>query len=215
MRLILLALLTVMMVGAARASSVDTALVLAIDTSASIDNDEWSLQVEGTAAALESDELATILQRSQGVIAVTVVLWSGEADTAISWTHIQSSTDLRVLAQRVRTMKRERSDWTAIGTAIEHSVALIQACPWTAIRRVIDVSGDGINNHGPPPLAARAMAAAADIQINGLPILTEDATLETYYRDNVIGGPGAFIVPAMNSADFGRAMLRKLTMEIM
>jgi hypothetical protein len=79
---------------------------------------------------------------------------------------------------------------------------------------VIDISGDGANNDGRPVTEARDAAVAAGVTINGLPIIEVEPNLEQYYRDNVIGGPDAFVVVAGESAAFGSAILRKLLVEV-
>jgi hypothetical protein len=103
---------------------------------------------------------------------------------------------------------------TSISGALDHSRALMRASPFTAPRRVIDVSGDGRNNRGRMLEQARAQALAEGFVINGLPILSSETGLDRYYEDAVIGGPGAFIVVANGFEDFGRAILRKLLRDL-
>ena len=103
---------------------------------------------------------------------------------------------------------------TSLSGAIDFSARLLRTSGHSARRRIIDVSGDGSNNHGRPATVARDEAVAAAITINGLPILAEEPALDTYYRENVIGGPGAFLVVAEDFESFSDAILRKLTIEI-
>ena len=103
---------------------------------------------------------------------------------------------------------------TSISGAIDYARLLLMRTPVTPARRVIDVSGDGSNNSGRPVTAARDEAVRAGIGINGLPILSIEPDLDDYYRDYVIGGPGAFMVPAASFETFGEAILKKLITEI-
>jgi hypothetical protein len=103
---------------------------------------------------------------------------------------------------------------TSISGAIDHAATLFSLSPFRASRHVIDVSGDGSNNRGRPVTLARDAAIAAGIGINGLPILALEPDLDRYYYDNVIGGPGAFVVAARNYETFADAILKKLIMEI-
>jgi hypothetical protein len=104
--------------------------------------------------------------------------------------------------------------WTSISGAIDFAVRLLRESGNRASRWVIDVSGDGSNNDGRPVTAARDEAAALGITINGLPILGVEPALDAYYRENVIGGPGAFLVPVRDDQSFSRAVLKKLVTEV-
>ena len=109
---------------------------------------------------------------------------------------------------------RSLPDWTSVSGAIDYAAGLLRAMRYGAARRVIDVSGDGSNNDGRAAAAARDDAVAAHITINGLPMLGAEATLDAYYRDNVIGGKGAFLVVARDERSFREAVLRKLLAEV-
>jgi hypothetical protein len=93
-------------------------------------------------------------------------------------------------------------------------VIVLAASPYRGTRRIIDISGDGSNNRGRQPEQARDEAVKMGIRINGLPILTLEPDLDQYYRQSVIGGPGAFVIPARNYDQFADAILRKLIAEI-
>jgi len=103
---------------------------------------------------------------------------------------------------------------TAVGAAIDLGMEMLGRNPFTALRRTIDVSGDGVNNRGRPAEIARDEAVAQRVTINGLAIVEFGQDVETYYRDRVIGGPGAFVIRADGFADFARAVRRKLILEI-
>jgi hypothetical protein len=103
---------------------------------------------------------------------------------------------------------------TSISGAIDYGRLLLLQSGVAPTRRVIDVSGDGSNNSGRPVTFARDEAARDGIGVNGLPILSIEPGLDHYYRDYVIGGPGAFMVPADSYDTFADAILKKLITEI-
>jgi hypothetical protein len=117
-------------------------------------------------------------------------------------------------------------DRTSLGAAIDFSMQQLARAPFSTQRRVIDISGDGTNTHGREPRYARDAAVEQGVTINGLVILSETPLpwnpahthppggLENYYRENVMGGPGAFVLVAENFATFGQAILNKLIKEI-
>jgi hypothetical protein len=102
----------------------------------------------------------------------------------------------------------------SISGAIDYALRLFPESLFAGERRVIDVSGDGANNNGRPAGAARDAAVAAGIVINGLPILALEPDLDLYYRNNVVGGAGAFVVAVDSFEHFGDAILNKLITEI-
>lgn len=213
------ALLFIGIVAAAPAAepAVDVAVVLAIDASGSVDDRRFALQIDGYARALRSPEfLQAVRNRPLGKIAVTAVEWSGahRQRQVAGWTLIEDEKGARALADALAAWTRIQPDWTSISGAIDYSARLLLESGYTARRRVIDVSSDGANNDGRPAAAARDAAVALGIVINGLPILGVEPDLDVYYRLNVIGGPGAFIVPVADERDIARAILKKLTTEI-
>src|SRR6266851_5084947 len=193
----------------AAAKSVDLALVLAVDVSGSVNNERFELQRRGYAEAFASREV-------MDAIAVTLVEWSGAGHQRqiVGWTLVESAASAESFGSAIAEASRAFSDWTSISGAIDYSVALFAEAQVDAMRRVIDISGDGINNNGRSVTEARDAAVDAGITLNGLPILTEYPDLDAYYRDNVIGGPGAFALAASNFNSFGAAILGKLVREI-
>ena len=203
---------------AAHATPVDVQLVLAVDCSGSIDNDEFALQIRGYAAALTNPKvLHAIRSGSVGAIAVTYVQWSGPFihNQAVGWTVIKDEKSAAAFAAAMSaTPRRIFGGGTSLSGAIDYGASLFSGSGFEAERRTIDVSGDGVNNSGRRPTDARDEAVQAGLTINGLPILTDVATLDRYYADNVIGGPGAFVMPAKDFASFADAILGKLIREV-
>lgn len=199
-------------------AAVDTALVLAVDCSASIDTSEYVLQREGYARAFADARLArAIAGGTEGAIAVAVLQWAGpnEQIIAMPWRRITDAREARGFARSLGRLGRgTNGDATAIGAAIDTAQLMLRACPYPAGRRVIDVSGDGVSNTGRLPEFARDSAVADGTIVNGLPLLTEEPWLDDYYRARVIGGPGAFMVPVPDLSVFARAVLAKLLREV-
>lgn len=197
--------------------AVDVALVLAIDVSGSVNDERYQLQRDGYARAFASDAVANAVRAgADQVIAVTLVEWSGSdhQSQVVGWSLIRDRGSALAFSGRVAKVERVYSDWTSLSGAIDYSAALLAKSGFAALRRVIDISGDGVNNAGRPVAEARAAALAAGITINGLPILTEYPELDAYYRDNVIGGRDAFVVVAKDFSVFSNAILGKLVREI-
>ncbi len=202
---------------ATEAPPVDLALVLAVDASLSIDDGEFRLQLDGYARAFR--DARVIHAATTGpfeAILVTFAQWSyyGSMHQSVPWIRVSSASDSLELAAAIARVERRMGSATSLSGAIEGSMALLDRAGAQARRRVIDVSGDGRNNNGPDPVYARDRAIARGIVINGLPILSEDPWLDAYYRARVIGGLNAFSRPANSMADFDRAVLEKLLLEI-
>jgi hypothetical protein len=204
---------------------VDVALVLAVDVSRSIDEDEARLQREGYRAAVSDPRVVEAIRGGMlGAIAVAYVEWAGieYQRLVIPWTRIGSQADADAWAATLEQSPRASLSWTSVSGAIDYSRRVMSECPHEATRRVIDVSGDGVNNSGPPAEAARDRAVAEGITINGLPILNDRPTfgrpppvpLDVYFRESVIGGTGAFVIAAEDFESFGQAVRRKLIREI-
>jgi len=214
----LLILLAALCGRAARAEPVDVELVLAVDCSGSIDMDEFALQIRGYAQALTHPSVLRAIQSgSVGAIAVTYVQWSGPfiQNQVVGWTVIKDeNTAAAFAAAMTEAPRRIFGGGTSLSGAIDYAQTLFPGSGFEAQRRTIDVSGDGINNSGRRAGDARDEAVRAGITINGLPILTEFPALDRYYEENVIGGPGAFVMPAKDFASFAQAILGKLIREV-
>lgn len=197
---------------------VGLSLVLAVDVSGSVDANEYNLQKQGYVQAFQSAAVQNAILGSQlGGIAVTLVEWSGSGQQAqvVPWTIIDSVADSNAFAAAVNGITRQFSGLTAVGQAINYSVGLFGSAP-EAIRKVIDVSGDGSDNVDGVAFtaAARNAAVAAGITINGLPILGSESGLLAWYQTNVQGGPGSFTIAAPDFAAFAGAIEAKLIAEI-
>lgn len=199
-------------------TAVDVAIVLAIDASASVDAQEYLLQMGGVASAISDPAvLAVIAAGRHRAIALTVVTWSGVRDQTVlvPWTRIGSSaTAHRVSADLVAAPRVYSTGGTAIGAALSYSLLLFDQLPWRTWRKVIDVSGDGRNNHPPLIRSLKPVAERRDVIINGLPVTNNDSGLARYYRDVVISGFGAFTVPTYSFETFPEAFRVKLMREI-
>jgi Protein of unknown function (DUF1194) len=210
--------------GPARAQSpppdaeVSLALVLAVDASGSVDNRRFELQKRGYGAAFRSRQVLNSI-RSLGTptIAVAMMQWTGPRlhVVVVDWTTVKDETSIGALADAIDAAPRQLfGGGTSISGAIDFSRLMLAQCPCKASRRVIDISGDGSNNTGRPVTQARDEAVRDGVGINGLPILSLEPFLDRYYYDNVIGGPGAFMIPAENYDTFADAILKKLITEI-
>jgi hypothetical protein len=202
-----------------RPESVDTALVLAVDVSGSVSSERFALQMEGIARAFEDSGVqSAIMSGPRHAIFVTLVEWSNRATVSVPWTLITDAEDARTFATKVRRAPRADSQFTCMATALQLAGnKVLPFLPVPATRRIIDVSGDGRDNCNQRPVdQVRDELVAAGITINGLPILEGDeaASLAPWYHDHVIGGPGAFLLPAASFKDFGRAMRDKFIVEI-
>jgi hypothetical protein len=197
---------------------VSVALVLAVDTSGSVSMDRFELQKQGYAAAFRNPQVLGAI-RSLGTqsIAVTMFQWTGPLLHVVvaDWILIKDQPSAERFAAAVQSAPRRLfGGGTSISGAIDYGRVLLAQSPYRGARRIIDISGDGSNNSGRPAAAARNEAVADGIGINGLPILTVEPDLDHYYANNVIGGPGAFMIPARNYDTFADAILKKLINEI-
>lgn len=197
---------------------VDLALVLAADCSGSVSSDEYTLQQQGYADAFRQREVIKAIRSGiNGAIAACYFQWSGYSlqNLIIPWTILRSDDSVAIFATGLEQAERRLySGGTAPAGAIAFGRMLIEEPPVPALRNVIDVSGDGRTNNGPSTDQDRAEAIARGITINGLPIENQEPDLEEYYRRHVIGGPGAFLVPARDFDAFKEAVRRKLVLEI-
>lgn len=198
-------------------TTVDLALVLAVDTSGSVSEERLTLQIRGYSDAFRQPDLAQVIRRGRhGRILTTFVEWSdsGRQTQSVGWTQIDDAVSASGFADAILAAVAPTPGWTSISGAIDFSARLIAELQAGVDRRVIDVSGDGSNNDGRPAEAARDAATAAGLTINGLPILGAEPGLDTYYRDHVIGGPQAFLVVARDYGSFATAVIEKLLVEI-
>lgn len=197
---------------------VDLALALAADCSGSVHAPHYALQQRGYGEAFRSKEVIQAIRSGiHGAIVVCYYQWSGYTmqNLILPWTVLGNEGEIQQFATRVEQAERTIfGGGTSPTGAIEFGHKLLNDLPVQAPRRVMDISGDGRNNTGPLPEAARTAAVAAGIIINGLPILHMEPDIDEYYEKNVIGGPGAFLIPARDYAAFASAVRRKLILEI-
>lgn len=228
---LLLATLIMTMASAAAADDVDLELVLAMDASGSISQSDYILQLEGTAAAFrDPDVQAAMTSGALGRIAVAVMLWSDaeRAKPNSGWFIIEDAASAEAFAAMVSRFQLPDGQvislfgggGTGIGAGVEEALRLLAANDHIGDRQVIDVSGDGVETEfefskGVMIRDARAMAEISGVTVNGLPISrAEETGLAEYYRNNVITGPGAFVIEAKGFDDFARAFREKLLREV-
>jgi hypothetical protein len=206
-------------------TEVDMELVLAVDVSRSMSPVELEIQRRGYAEALTSDEvLSAIADGYTGRIALTYMEWAGNGATRVivDWTAVGTRAEAEAVAAALLAHRPYGLRRTSISGALNHAATLFADNGFTSFRQVIDVSGDGPNNHGAPVVRARDAALAQGIVINGLPLMTRDAyggmwhldDLDVYYAECVIGGPGAFVIPVRDWSEFPAAVRRKLVLDI-
>jgi hypothetical protein len=198
-------------------AEVDVALALAVDSSGSISQERLLMQMHGYTSALRHPSfIEAVRGGNHGRIALTYVTWTDarRQEQVVGWRVIEDTPGAEAFAHSIETGILPGPGWTSISGAIDFCVGLLIGSGYMAMRRVIDISGDGANNDGRPVTEARDAAVAAGVTINGLPIVEVEPDLEKYYRENVIGGPDAFVVVAKDTASFGQAVLRKLLVEV-
>jgi hypothetical protein len=199
-------------------TEVDLQLVLAVDASGSVDQYRFELQKRGYVAALHNPRvLGAILSGRTQSIAIMMMQWTGPflQREVLPWTVLKDEASVKSAATVIETTPRRLfGGGTSISGAIDYSMMMFPRSPFKGERRVIDISGDGSNNGGRSVVRARDEAVAADVTINGLPILAVEPYLDQYYRDYVIGGPGAFMVVADSFENFAEAILKKMIIEI-
>jgi hypothetical protein len=205
--------------------AVDVELVIAVDVSYSMDPDEQALQREGYVDAISSrDFIDAVGKGPNGRIAVTYVEWASVNDqkVIVPWQVIDGPEAAGAFVQTLNATPARRASRTSISGALIFVTGLFEQSPYKGLRRVIDVSGDGTNNQGPLIEATRDEVLAKGITINGLPIMLKEPNvtfldipdLDHYYEDCVIGGPGAFVVPARTREQFVEAIRKKLLLEV-
>ncbi len=226
---LLLAVLLASTSAARAAEPVDLLLVLAADVSRSVDATKFQLQREGYAAAIANPRVLEVIRSGRhGRIAVLFLEWSGLGNqkVVIDWTLIDGPKAAQAFGDRLLESQRSYADRTSISGGIDFAVTQFAQAPFSSERHTIDVSGDGTNNAGRDVTKARDEALALGITINGLVILSDKPLpwnpehtnppggLANYYRNNVVGGPGAFVLEAKDFKSFGQAIIKKMIAEI-
>jgi Protein of unknown function (DUF1194) len=204
-------------------TEVDLALVIAVDISYSMDPDEQALQREGFAEAFKSPLVHQAIKSGMlGRIAVTYMEWAGAEDqtVVVPWAVLDNPESLMAFADKIASTPLRRAQRTSLSGAIDFSAKLLEESGVEATRRVIDISGDGPNNQGRFVTPARDETIAKGITINGLPIMLrrpgylDIPELDVYFKDCVIGGSGAFVVPVREREQFPKAIKTKILLEI-
>jgi hypothetical protein len=220
---------------------VDTALIVAIDVSNSVDDQRYKLQIEGIAQALEDPGvIQAIVGGAKGGILFSLVTWSDQPTVSVPWAHIASEADAKAVAKRIRGLPRQGGEFTCMARMMRIvSDKIVPQIPAKAAKVVLDVSGDGKDNCNSqePVEQVRDELVSYGVTVNGLPILEGGAgpevvtpgapatqsylpakqqqdPLEMWYTESVKGGPGSFVLPADGYADFGRAIRQKFVLEV-
>jgi hypothetical protein len=198
---------------------VDLQLVLAIDATSSVNEQRFELQKRGYAAAFRNPQvIKAIMSGAEQSIAVTMFQWNGPFTQVqvVPWMMLKDAASAHAFADAIAHSQRELfgGTGTSISGAIEYGVTLLSQSPYKSQRRTIDISGDGFDNTGRPITPTRDEAVRAGVSINGLPIVAWEPRLDHYYYSYVIGGPGAFMIPAANCESFAEAIVKKLILEI-
>lgn len=220
---------------------VDTALIVAVDVSNSVDDQRYRLQMEGIAQALEDPGvIQAIAGGAKGGILFSMITWADRPKVALPWTRISNAADAKATALRVRALPRQGGEFTCMSRMMRFvSDKIAPQIPAKAVKVVLDISGDGQDNcnEQEPVDAVRDELVKYGVTVNGLPILegageavaeapggvsTQSylpdeqlgAPLEEWFRAHVKGGPGSFVLPANGYADFGRAIRQKFVLEV-
>jgi hypothetical protein len=226
--------------GGGGSDEVDTALIVAIDVSNSVDEQRYRLQMEGIAQALEDPGvIQAIVGGAKGGILFSLVTWSDQPTINLPWTHIKSEADAKAAARKVRSLPRQGGEFTCMARMMRVvSDKIVPQIPAKAAKVVLDISGDGRDNcnSAEPIEKVRDELVQYGVTVNGLPILSPEGPevvtpgapstqsylpaqgntdpLEEWFRENVKGGPGSFVLPANGYADFGRAIRQKFVLEV-
>ena len=207
------------------AEMVDVELILAVDVSLSMSPEELEIQRDGYAAALIHDRVIEAIQQGvHGRIAVTYVEWAGQTSQHIivPWTIVSSREEAQDFVAKLTANPPNSARRTSISGALLFAGDLFAESSFRSVKRVVDISGDGANNQGPPVDAVRDGMIAQGVTINGLPLMTKGGMpsvfdiddLDVYYTNCVIGGPGSFMIPVNSWSQFPEAIRRKLVLEL-
>ena len=201
--------------GKAAAAPVGLELLLLVDVSGSVDAGEYSLQKTGYVNAFKDADIQAAIATITGGVAVSYVEWSAGAQQAVQvgWTLLTDAASADSFADAIAAAPRAFANTTAPGSAINFGVGLFTN-GYEGARLVMDVSGDGSENDGANTFAAATAAHAANITINGLPILGSEAGLDTWYQNNIVTPGGGFLVVASDFASFEGAVKSKIGREI-
>jgi Ca-activated chloride channel homolog len=202
---------------AASAEGCALELILAVDVSGSIDDREFALQMEGLASAFEDPALVQAIEAQEGGVLVTLTQWSGASRQrqVTSWQLLKGGPSMAGFAREIRHAGRDwRNYSTAIGEALRHALRVGESAPQACRRRVVDVSGDGVNNEGRAPRAMADALAAIGYTVNGLVIRGDTPDPVKHYEVNVLAGPRAFLEIAASFDDYPEAIRRKLLREV-
>jgi len=201
---------------AAPARACGVALLLALDVSASVDGAEYRRQMDGLAAALTDARVVAAVEAQPGGVALAAYEWSGRArqSVIVPWRIVAGTPGLARAASAIAGHPRGSSEFpTAIGFALGYGHTMLRRAP-ACTRRVLDVSGDGVGNDGFPPASAYRAFDFSGVTVNGLAIRGAEAEVVRFYREEVIRGPGAFVIVADGFDDYARAMREKLLREL-
>ncbi len=196
---------------------VDLEIVLAVDASSSVSDEEFDLQIRGLAEAFRHRSVTRAIRATGDLgLAVALFQWADNQQQILAsdWMLVRDEPTASRFAKEVEHVIRSIAGNTAIGSALEFAIGQLEGNGFDGRRKVIDVSGDGRNNHGSAAWLARDLAVARGITVNGLAILNEDLTLDRYYITNVIGGTGAFVMTANDYEAYRSAIVAKLVREI-
>lgn len=203
--------------GQAVAQTCALELILAVDVSGSVDEREFALQTEGMAAAFEDQRVIEAVQAQQDGVLVTLTQWSGASRQrqVTGWHLLEDAASMAAFADAIRAGGRAwRNYSTAIGEALYHALKVGETAPQQCRRRVIDVSGDGVNNEGRSPRVMADALAAIGYTVNALVIRGDTPDPVRHYAVTVLAGARSFVETADSFGDYPEAIRRKLLREI-
>ncbi len=202
----------------AQAQVVEIELLLAVDSSSSINRYEFDQQILGLAEAFRSPLVgAAVTALGKRGVAVSLMQWAGynQQHMSADWRILRTAEDAVAFADYLDATPRFiEGGSTAIGEALRRALTSINANRYQGERLVVDVSGDGVNNEGADPARWRDRLVAAGVVVNGLVILNEDPNLTSFYRSEVVGGPGSFLLTTKDYRSYGAAIEHKLLQEL-